>query len=71
MSRAYQLPADAAFARLQKQAADMLELLDVARNIAAIDDAWLAKAHPRLLRAAIREIRDEARAAIDKAGVEP
>jgi hypothetical protein len=41
-------------------------LLDVARNIAAIDDDWLAKAHPRLLRAAIKEIRTDARAALDK-----
>lgn len=40
------------------------DMLDVVRNVAGIDDAWLDHAHPRLLREAIRQIRDEARAAI-------
>lgn len=55
---------DEANARLIAAAPD---LLDVARNVGGIDDGWLKGAHPELLRKAILQIRDEARAAIAKA----
>jgi hypothetical protein len=43
------------------------DLFAAARSMAAIDDGWLASAHERLLREAIKEIRNEARSAIAKA----
>jgi hypothetical protein len=41
------------------------ELLDLARNIGALDENWLNFAQPGDLRNAIREYRDQARAALD------
>jgi hypothetical protein len=41
------------------------ELIDVARAVASIDDAWLKTLAP-LGRKALRDLRDQARAVLDK-----
>ncbi len=45
-------------------------LLDLARNVGGLDDAWLANAHEKTLRDLVTEWRAAARQALDKAGVE-
>lgn len=55
---------DAANARLIAAAP---ELLDLARNIAGLDDGAFTRADLNYFRSLIREYRDEARAAIAKA----
>jgi hypothetical protein len=43
------------------------DMLDLARNVAGLDDQWLANANERRLRDLIHEYREQARAAIAKA----
>ena len=42
------------------------DLVDLARNVAGMDDRVLLSADVHMLRATLREFRDQARAALDK-----
>ena len=46
---------------------DDFDLLDLAHNLAGIDEGFLVSANLNTLRVTLRELRDEARLALDRA----
>ena len=43
-----------------------IDLEDIARNLAGIDEDWIRNANPLLLQRTLREMRDQARAVLDR-----